>query len=606
MKRSILKRNNSSPEPRPPDFPIPGPTLSRYGRDLTRLAMDTRPLVGRESGVTEVFEVLLRWRHNNALILGRPGVGKTALVVEVARRMAIGTAPAMLAGRGVVELDVRALIAGATMRGQFEERAAAVVRELQGYHGSLLLVFDDLPALLAMASVGGVDFRRLFGAVLDSSEIPTLATADGDLMREHPELKRQVETEFQAIRLDEPLHSQAIEMLEFWVKDIETHHGVSIPPATLEHAAHLARRFLKERALPDSALSLLDQAAAATRLTGQMDAIVDSEQVASVASRWTGIPLQNLLDEEAARLARLEEVLHRRIVGQDTAVTAVANAVRRVRARLADPSRPVGSFLFLGPTGVGKTELARTLAALLFQDEAALVRIDMSEYMERHQIARLIGAPPGYVGYDKGGQLTDAVRQRPYSIILLDELEKAHSDVFNLLLQIMEDGRLTDGLGQTVDFRHTVIIMTSNCGSTHIVELSAASEEEVRERVMEEVRARFKPEFLNRIDEIIVFHRLGREEIRRVVDIQVARLQERLMAEYRIELQLTSPARDWLAAKGYDIEYGARPLKRLIRRELEDRLAMRVVAGEIRSGGGCIRVDATTGLGGSLLMQNEE
>ena len=605
MKRSILRRNNNVPEPRPPDFPIPGPTLSRYGRDLTRLAMDTRPLVGRESEVKEVFEVLLRWRHNNALILGRPGVGKTAVVVEVARRMAIGTAPSGLAGRGVVELDVRALIAGATMRGQFEERAAAVVRELQGYRGSLLLVFDDLPALLAIASVGGIDFRRLFGAILDSSEIPTLATADGDLMREHPEFKRQVEAEFQAIRLDEPLHPQALEMLEFWVRDIEAHHGVSIPLTTLEHAAHLARRFLKDRALPDSALSLLDQAAAAARLSGQDGAIVGSEQVASVASRWTGIPLQNLLDEEAARLARLEEVLHRRVVGQDAAVTAVANAVRRVRARLADPSRPVGSFLFLGPTGVGKTELARALATLLFQDEAALVRIDMSEYMERHQVARLIGAPPGYVGYDKGGQLTDAVRQRPYSIVLLDELEKAHSDVFNLLLQIMEDGRLTDGPGQTVDFRHAVIIMTSNCGSKHIVELSAASEEEVRERVMEDVRAQFKPEFLNRIDEIIVFHRLGREEIRRVVDIQVARLQERLAVEYRIELLLTSSARDWLAAKGYDIEYGARPLKRLMRRELEDRLAMSVVAGEIRSGGGRIRVDTDTVQDASLLILNE-
>jgi ATP-dependent Clp protease ATP-binding subunit ClpC len=607
MKKSwdfLFKRNNDKPEVRPADFPIPGPTLTRYGRDLTREAVATRPLVGRESEVTEVFEVLLRWRHNNALILGRPGVGKTSVVVEVARQMAIGTAPSELAGRGVVELDVRALVAGATMRGQFEERAAAVVRELQGYRGSLVLVFDDLPALLTIASVGGIDFRRLFGAILDSSEIPLLATADDELLREHPEFKRQVEAEFQTIRLDEPLHPQVLEMLEFWVRDIEAHHGVSIPATTLEHSAHLARRFLKDRALPDSALSLLDQAAAATRLAGQREPVVGSEQVAVVASRWTRIPLQNLLDEEAARLARLEEVLHRRVVGQDTAVTAVANAVRRVRARLADPSRPVGSFLFLGPTGVGKTELARALAAPLFQDEAALVRIDMSEYMERHQIARLIGAPPGYIGYDKGGQLTDAVRQRPYSIVLLDELEKAHSDVFNLLLQIMEDGRLTDGLGHIVDFRHAVIIMTSNCGSAHIVDLAAASEDEVRERVMEDVRAQFKPEFLNRVDEMIVFHRLGREEIRRVVDIQVARLQERLLMEYRIELLLTPAARDWLAFKGYDIEYGARPLKRLIRRELEDRLAMSVVAGEIRSGGGHIKVDVDPAQDKALIIHN--
>lgn len=591
---SIRRRNNEKPEVRPVDFPIPGPTLSRYGRDLTRVAVASRPLVGRESDVTEVFEVLLRWRHNNALILGRPGAGKTAVVIELARRMAIGTAPAGLSGRGVVELNVRALIAGASMRGQLEERAVAVVRELQSYHGALVVVFDDLPALLASAAAGGIDMLRLFEPLLASSETPTIATADSMVLRERAELKRQAEANFQTIHLDEPAHTQVIDMLACWVNDIERHHCVSIPPATVEHAAHLARRFLKDRALPDSALSLLDQAAAATRLMADRGSEVGAEQVAIVASRWTGIPLQTLLEEEAARLAKLEEVLHRRVVGQDAAVAAVANAVRRVRARLADPNRPVGSFLFLGPTGVGKTELARALAARLFQDEAALVRIDMSEYMERHQIARLIGAPPGYVGYDRGGQLTDAIKQRPYSIILLDELEKAHSDVFNLLLQIMEDGRLTDGLGQTIDFRHSVIIMTSNCGSEHIVELSDASEEMVRSRVMEDVRARFKPEFLNRIDEIIVFHRLAHDKIRQVVDIQIVRLQERLADEYKVELTLTLAARDWLAAKGYDIEYGARPLKRLIRRELEDVLARQVVAGEIRPGGRVL-VDVVAG-----------
>ncbi len=609
MKRSwslFPQRNGADTSVRPVDFPIPGPTLMRYGRDLTRAAVTTRPLVGREAELAETFEVLLRWRHNNALLVGRSGVGKTAVIVEVARRMAMGTAPSGLTGLGVVELNVRALVAGASMRGQLEDRVVAVVRELQSYSGSLVLVFDDLPALLASASVGGgVDILRLFGAVLESSVTLSLATADVDVLREHLDLKRQVEAQFQTIQINEPSHPQVLEMLEFWVKDIETHHGVSIPPATIEHAAHLARRFLKTRALPDSALSLLDQAAAATRLSSETNVVVNAEQIASVASRWTGIPLQNLLNEEAARLARLEEVLHRRVVGQDAAVTAIANAVRRVRARLADPSRPVGSFLFLGPTGVGKTELARALAALLFQDEAALIRIDMSEYMERHQIARLIGAPPGYVGYDKGGQLTDAVRQRPYSIILLDELEKAHSDVFNLLLQIMEDGRLTDGQGQTIDFRHTVIIMTSNCGSSHIIELSTASEEEVRGRVMVDVRAQFKPEFLNRIDEIIVFHRLKRNEIRLVVDIQIARLQERLVAEYRIELTLTLVARDWLATKGYDIEYGARPLKRLIRRELEDMLARCIVAGEIRAGGNVL-VDVDAEQDSLLMKKNEE
>ena len=598
-----LKRNNGKVEQRPVDFPVPGPTLSRYGQDLTRIALTARPLVRRGAEIVEVFEVLLRWRHNNALILGRAGAGKTALLIELARRMALGGAPAALMGRGLVELNLRVLIAGASVRGQLEERALAVVRELQGYHGALIAAFDDLPGLLAGASAGGVDLLRLLDAVLESSETPVIATADSDLLREQPELNRQVEAHFQVIHLDEPPHTQVVEMLESWVKDIELHHEVAIPPAVLEHAAHLARRYLKTRALPDSALSLLDQAAAATRLSKKEQAVVDTEQVSAVASRWTGIPIQNLLDEEAARLVKLEEILHRRVVGQNAAIAAIANAVRRVRAQLADRSRPIGSFLFLGPTGVGKTELARTLAELLFQDEAALVRIDMSEYMERHQIARLIGAPPGYIGYDQGGQLTDAVRHRPYSIVLLDELEKAHTDVFNLLLQIMEDGRLTDGRGQTIDFRHTVIIMTSNCGSEHIVELSSASEEEVRAGVMEDVRAQFKPEFLNRIDEIIVFHRLSREEIRHVVDIQVARLQERL-AEYKIELLLTPAARDWLAFKGYDIEYGARPLKRLIRRELEDVLALRIVAGEFRAGGR-ILVDVGADEDRSLVIKSE-
>ena len=585
-----MKRRVMAGSPARQVLPVPGPTLTKYGRDLTRAALLTAPAVGREDEVREVFEVLLRWRHNNAIIRGRPGAGKTALVMEIARRLAEGKAPAALGLRGVVEINIRALVAGAGVRGQLEERAAAVVKELVSYGGGLVACFDDLPSLLSSASAGGLDLLRLIAPVLDSPDIPCLATADVDTTLTAGDFERQVDASFQAIRLQEPDHVQAVAMIGSLLPAVEAHHGVTIAPEAVDHAAHLARRYVKARALPDSALSLLDQAAAFSRLNDGPHPHLGPEDVAAVASRWTGIPLQQLLDEEATRLARLEEILHRRVVGQVAAVTAVANAVRRARARLADPNRPVGSFLFLGPTGVGKTELARALATLLFKDEAALVRVDMSEYMERHQIARLIGAPPGYVGYGEGGQLTESVRQRPYSIVLLDELEKAHSDVFNLLLQIMEDGRLTDGQGHTIDFRNAVIIMTSNCGSEHIVQLAEASEEKVREKVMEEVRARFKPEFLNRIDDIIVFHRLTREEIRGVVDIQVGRLGERLQ-EYGVSLQLTPDASDWLAAQGYDIEYGARPLKRLIQRALADPLALRVVAGDFRSGPTALRVE---------------
>lgn len=591
---------------RPAAFPVLGPTLSRFGRDLTSLALAARPIVGREAETAMVFEVLLRWRHNNAVIVGRPGAGKTTLLIEAARQMALGTAPSGLAGRAMVELSMRSLITGASVRGQIEDRAAAVLRELRSYHGALIAVFDDLSALVTDSATGGVDVLRLLWPALESSETPTVATTDDRTLQDHAELARLVEAQFQIVPLAEPEHAQALRMLQLWTSDLEAHHSVTFASTAVEHAAHLARRYLKPRALPDSALSLLDQAAASVHLSAVGPTTVEPTHVAAIAARWTGIPLQQLLDEEATRLSHLEDVLHRRVVGQEPAVAAVANAVRRARVQLADPRRPVGTFLFLGPTGVGKTELARALAELLFQDEASLVRIDMSEFMERHQIARLIGAPPGYVGYGEGGQLTNAVLQRPYCIVLLDELEKAHPDVFNLLLQIMEDGRLTDGLGQTIDFRHTVIVMTSNCGSEHIVELSDASEADVHERVMRDVQAQFKPEFLNRIDEIIVFHRLTREEIRRVVDIQARRLHERLR-ENGIELLLTDLARDWLAARGYDIEYGARPLKRLMRRELEDTIASAIVRGEMPAGGGVVRVDAPAAAGddGHLVIQVE-
>lgn len=587
---NLLRRGSDEHRP----VPAAGPALRKYGRELTADAQLDHQIVAREDELREIFEILLRWRHNNALLRGKPGVGKTAVVREVARRLANGSAPPELGARAVVEINVRALVAGASVRGQLEERAVSVVRELESYRGGLIPVFDDLSALLGRAALGDFDLLRLLEPVLASHDIPCLATAGPEELVANDEFERRFSANFQAVRLAEPEHRETVEILRSIAPELERHHGITFAPDALDHAATVARRHLRSRALPDSAIALLDQAAAARRLSHDAQLVVGTENVAAVAARWTNIPLQQLLDEEASRLVMLEEILHRRVVGQDAAVHAVANAVRRARVRLADAARPLGSFLFLGPTGVGKTELGKALAQFLFHDERALVRIDMSEYMERHQVARLIGAPPGYIGYAEGGQLTNSVVAQPYSVILLDELEKAHTDVFNLLLQVMEDGRLTDGRGITVDFSQTVIIMTSNCGSEHIVQMAGASEEAVHQRVMEDVRAQFKPEFLNRVDEIIVFQRLSREEIRHVVDIQASRLAERL-GTHNLSLALTDGARELLAARGYDIQYGARPLRRLIRREIEDPIAALLVAGARHSLGRTITADAMDG-----------
>lgn len=571
-------------------LPSPGPVLRKYGRDLSAGPLEYE-IVGREDELREIFEILLRWRHNNALVRGRSGVGKTAVIRELARRLANGSAPPDLGIRGIVEIDVRALVAGASVRGQLEERAVNVVRELESYRGALIPVFDDLPALLGGAALGDFDLLRLLEPVLAARDIPCLATAGGDGRAGNEDIEQRFSAYFQVVRLAEPDHHAAVAILQNVAGELERHHGTHFASDVFDLAAALARKHLKARALPDSAIALLDQAAAGRRIAGDADRDVCTADIAAVAARWTNIPLQQLLDEEASRLVGLEQILHRRVVGQDAAVHAVANAVRRSRARLADATRPLGSFLFLGPTGVGKTELGKALAQFLFHDELALVRIDMSEYMERHQVARLIGAPPGYIGYDEGGQLTNSVVERPYSVVLRDELEKAHPDVFNLLLQVMEDGRLTDGRGATVDFSQTVIIMTSNCGSEHIVELADSPEEIVRERVMDAVRTRFKPEFLNRIDETIVFGRLTREQLRRIVDIQASRLGERL-AVNGLALILTDAARDFLAARGYDIQYGARPLRRMMRRELEDPIAMLLLSRERNQLGDVITADA--------------
>lgn len=571
-------------------LPVLGPALARFGAEVGR-AVGGPALVAREAEITGVFEVLLRQRNNNAVLIGPPGAGKSALVTEVARRLALPGAPDALGGRILVQLDVHALVAGAQVRGQLEDRIAAVVKELISYDGGLIPVFDDLAALLERGPLSEIDLLHLLGPVLETGSVPALATVD-ERLDQHPHLERRVLARFQPIRLAGLTEAETVAVLSAHAPALAAHHGLSIDEAALTHAARLAQRYVRHRALPDSALSLLDQAGACARLAQEPAGKISVNDVAAVASRWSSVPLQRLLDDEASRLVGLERILHQRVVGQEAALSAVANAARRARTQLHDPTRPLGSFMFLGPTGVGKTELARVVSAVLFEDDSALVRIDMSEYMERHQVARLIGAPPGYVGYGEGGQLTDAVRLRPYCVVLLDELEKAHPDVFNLLLQIMEDGRLTDGQGRTVDFRHTMLILTSNCGSEHIVHRDRpAGQEGVRERVMDAVRKQFRPEFLNRIDEIVVFNRLSRDVIRRVVDIQVSRLQQRLDGR-GIRLVLTPSAREWLAEHGHDPDYGARPLRRLIRREVEEPLALLMLSDPGALGRGQVEIDA--------------
>jgi ATP-dependent Clp protease ATP-binding subunit ClpC len=545
-------------------------------------ALTAPPIAGRQLERDEVLEVLMRWRLNNVLIDAPPGAGKSALVSEIARTLASSDAPIALRGRILVDIDLRSLISGAAVRGQLETRFEAVLQELREYNGQVIPVFDDLPNACVGSAVAS-DLLWLLTPLLESTTIPVIATG-WTAHQGGANFDARMLRFFQRITLRDVGASELRDMVAAQLPALEEHHGVHVDSDTAAFGAYIARRYLQHQALPESALSLLDQAAAAARMDPEAHGTLDPTHIATVASRWVGIPRQQLLDTETLRLGQLEAALERRVVGQPAAVAAVANAVRRARTRLNDPSRPLGSFLFLGPTGVGKTELARALAALLFQDDDALVRIDMSEYMERHQVARLIGAPPGYVGYGEGGQLTDAVTGRPNSVVLLDELEKAHADVFNLLLQIMEDGRLTDGRGRTVTFSRTVVIMTSNCGSDHIARMSVSTHDVVVDRVMDAVRSQFKPEFLNRIDDIIVFNRLTRDMLRRIVDLQIGYVQARA-AEHDVTIVLDDAARDWLAEHGYEAEYGARPLRRLIRRRIEDTLAMHILEGNLPRGG---------------------
>ncbi|MCW5723402.1 MAG: ATP-dependent chaperone ClpB [Maricaulaceae bacterium] len=680
--------------------------LKKYARDLTEAAREGKldPVIGRDEEIRRAIQVLSRRTKNNPVLIGEPGVGKTAIAEGLALRIVNGDVPESLKDKKLLALDMGALIAGAKYRGEFEERLKAVLNEVQNAAGRIILFIDEMHTLVGAGKAdGAMDASNLLKPALARGELHCVGATTLDEYRKHVEKDAALARRFQPVFVTEPSVEDTVSILRGLKEKYEVHHGVRIADSAIVAAANLSHRYITDRFLPDKAIDLMDEAAARLRMqvdskpealdeidrrviqlkieaealkkesddgskkrlealgkelaglesrsneltaawraekdklaaaTGVKESldraraeladaerrgdlaraseikygripelerklaeaeagdgddkagamvkeVVDEEQIAAVVSRWTGVPVEKMLEGERDKLLRMEDALRARVVGQDEALEAASDAVRRARAGLKDPGRPIGSFLFLGPTGVGKTELTKTLAEFLFDDEAAVTRLDMSEYMEKHSVSRMIGAPPGYVGYEEGGALTEAVRRRPYQVVLLDEIEKAHPDVFNVLLQVLDDGRLTDGQGRTVDFRNTILIMTSNIGAEH---LQAASDvEDVREAVMGEVRLRFRPEFLNRIDEVILFRKLAAEHMGAIVDIQIRRLAK-LLADRGMTISLDDNARDWLAAKGYDPAYGARPLKRVIQKELQDPLARLLLQGVLKDG----------------------
>jgi ATP-dependent Clp protease ATP-binding subunit ClpC len=627
--------------------------LEKYGRDLTQLAQEGRldPVIGRGEEIMRLMRILVRRTKNNPALIGDAGVGKTAIVEGLAQKIVSDDVPEHLIGRQIVELDLGGMVAGSRFRGEFEERLKAAMEEIQRSKGEIILFIDELQNVVgAGAAQGAIDASNMMKPALARGELQCIGTATLDEYRNHIERDSALERRFAPVYVKEPTVEETIEMLHALRGRYEDHHCVEITDEAVEAAARLSHRYVKERRLPDKAVDLIDEAAAKLRIdmfglppdlkekkialrrlqneeedAGQkraweqaaslrsqrlmlereyeeevaawrceqgLDEVVDEEDVAQVVASWTGIPVSRMLETEAKKLLEMEERIHQRIVGQGEAVAAVADAIRRARSGLKDPRRPIGSFIFLGSTGVGKTELAKALAEFLFDDEDAMVRVDMSEYQERHTVSRLIGAPPGYIGYGEGGQVTEAVRRRPYQVVLFDEIEKAHQDVWNALLQILEEGRMTDGQGRTVDFQNTVVIMTSNVGTSFTqrdgplgFRAGDRSDEQMvtDERVREELKRTFQPEFLNRVDEIIVFHDLTLDHIRDIVDLQMRDIQGRL-SEHGIVIELTDPARDWLADEGYDPKFGARPLRRTLQREVETPLSKKLLQGELEVG----------------------
>lgn len=640
------------------------PTLDQFGRDLTQLAREDKldPVIGRSKEIERVIQVLSRRTKNNPALLGEPGVGKTAIAEGLALKIIKGDVPDILANKRVVTLDLGGLVAGTKFRGEFEDRLKKVMDEVRTA-GSVILFLDEMHTIIgAGAAEGAIDASNILKPALARGELQCIGATTIDEYRKYVEKDAALERRFQPIMVGEPSVEDAIEILRGLRDRYEAHHRVKITDEALEEAVKLSDRYINDRFLPDKAIDLVDEAGSRVRLRhmeapqdlrelesklgdiqkekdaaisneefekaaqlrdqeqelenqmkqrrdelakerGRQEGTVLPEDIAEIVSMWTGIPVTRLEEGEAERLLRLEEVLHQRVIGQEEAVVSVAKAMRRARAGLKDPSRPVGSFIFLGPTGVGKTELARALAEALFGDEDAMVRLDMSEYMERHTVSRLIGSPPGYVGYDEGGQLTERVRQKPYSVILLDEIEKAHPDVFNTLLQVLDDGRLTDGKGRTVDFRNTVIIMTSNLGAQHLhttgsfgfatSENEERSYEQMKERVLEEMKKAFRPEFINRLDEIIVFRPLSQDEIYQIVGLMISRVRKSLK-EHEVDIELTDAAKEVLAKEGYDPSFGARPLRRAIQRLIEDQLSEELLKGTFQKGD-VVLIDAKDG-----------